>query len=496
MQATTRTTALYTADQVRRIDRHAIARLHVPGFELMQRAARAAFALLRERWPGARHIVLLAGSGNNGGDAFLLGVLARKAGLLVDVFALTGAPGADALRARLAFVAAGGQVVDADEMTDIPAADVVVDGLFGTGLARPVHGTAASLIEKLNASQRSVLALDVPSGLDADSGSQLGVAVRADATISFVAWKRGLFTADGVDCCGQRTLATLDLADSAYTTFDADAVLLDDSIGDLLVRRRGNVNKSSFGHVLAIGGDAGMAGAIRLAGEAALRCGAGLVSIATRPENVPALNAARAELMAHGIEDAGALSTLLERATVVAIGPGLGRGAWARALLEAVLVRGKAGVIDADALNLLAQAPRKLPPGCVLTPHPGEAGRLLGCDAITVQRDRYAAARELATRHAAVVVLKGAGSLVADPQGRVAVCPWGNPGMASGGMGDLLTGVIAALLAQGMPAWDAARLGVALHARAGDRAAGEAPRGLIASDLLAPLRQLVNRCVA
>jgi NAD(P)H-hydrate epimerase len=200
--------------------------------------------------------------------------------------------------------------------------------------------------------------------------------------------------------------------------------------------------------------------------------------------------------MAHGIEDAGALSTLLERATVVAIGPGLGQSEWARALLEAVLVRGKAGVIDADALNLLAQAPRKLPPGCVLTPHPGEAGRLLGCDAISIQRDRYAAARELATRHAAVVVLKGAGSLVADPQGRVTVCPWGNPGMASGGMGDLLTGVIAALLAQGMPAWDAARLGVALHARAGDRAAGEAPRGLIASDLLAPLRQLVNRCVA
>jgi hydroxyethylthiazole kinase-like uncharacterized protein yjeF len=495
MHANARTTALYTADQVRRIDRAAIERLHIPGFDLMQRAAGAAFALLCERWPEAHRIVLLAGSGNNGGDAFLLGALARQAGFVVDAFPLAGKPGADALRARLAFVAAGGHIADAEAVSDIPAADVYVDGLFGVGLTRPVQGVAATLIEKLNASRRAVLALDVPSGLDADDGNRLGAAVRADATISFVAWKRGLFTADGADCSGARTLATLELPDAAYADVTVDAELLDDSIGDLLVARQGNVNKSSFGHVLAIGGDAGMGGAIRLGGEAALRCGAGLVSVATRSENVLALNAARAELMAHGVDDGSALAPLLERASVVAIGPGMGRGTWGRMLLEATLACGKPGVIDADALNLLAQAPRKLRGGFVLSPHPGEAARLLGCDTAAIQRDRYAAARELATRYAAVVVLKGAGSLIADPQGRLAVCPWGNPGMASGGMGDLLTGVIAALLAQGLPPWDAARLGVALHARAGDHAAGNAPRGLIASDLLASLRLLSNRFV-
>ncbi|MEO5559790.1 MAG: NAD(P)H-hydrate dehydratase [Dokdonella sp.] len=493
MHATHRKTALYTANQVRGIDQYAIAHLHITGFELMQRAAEAAFALLRERWPLARHVVLLAGAGNNGGDAFLLGTLARQAGFVVDAFALTGESGAEALRARLTFVAAGGRVVDAGEHTEIPAADVCIDGLFGTGLKRPVHGIAARLIEKLNASSLPVLALDLPSGLDADSGSQMCAAVRADATISFVAWKRGQFTADGSDCCGVRTLATLDLPEKAYANFAADAELLDDSIGNVLLPRRGNVNKSSFGHVLAMGGDTGMGGAIRLSGEAALRCGAGLVSVATRSANVFALNATRPELMAHGVDDSSALLPLLERASVVAIGPGMGQGAWGHALFEAMLVSGKAGVIDADALNLLAQSPRRLHPGCVLTPHPGEAARLLGCDIAAIQRDRFAAVREIARRHGATVVLKGAGSLIADPDGRVHVCPWGNPGMASGGMGDLLTGVIAALLAQGLSAGDAARLGVALHARAGDCAAGAAPRGLIASDLLPPLHKLVNR---
>ena len=196
--------------------------------------------------------------------------------------------------------------------------------------------------------------------------------------------------------------------------------------------------------------------------------------------------------MARAVETAAAGAPLVERASVIAIGPGLGQGDWARELLELALASGKPLVLDADALNLLALAPRMLPAQAILTPHPGEAARLLGSEVATLQRDRFAAVRALSARHAAIVVLKGAGSLIADPQGRVAVCPWGNPGMASAGMGDVLTGVIAALLAQGLPAWDAARMGVALHARAGDIAAGSAPRGLLASDLFAPLRQLVN----
>jgi NAD(P)H-hydrate epimerase len=483
---------LYTAEQTRQIDCCAIESCGIPGIELMRRAATCAFASLRGRWPDARRILLLAGSGNNGGDAFLLGTLALQQGFAVEAIALTEDSFGDAAEARAAFAAAGGSIRLAQSGTELPVADVVVDGLFGTGLTRAVDGAAAELIERLNADARAVLALDVPSGLSADTGAQLGPTVRADATVSFVAWKRGLFTADGADYTGQKELEMLNIPAVAYADIEADAELLDDSYTRLLAPRRGNVNKSTFGHVLAIGGDTGMAGAIRLASEAALRCGAGLVSVATRESNVLALNATRPELMVRGVEHVATLDVMLARASVVAIGPGLGQGDWGRGLLYAALTYGKPLVIDADALNLLVQRPAVLPSDAVLTPHPGEAARLLGSDIATIQRDRFVAARELACRYSAVVVLKGAGSLIADPSGRVAVCPWGNPGMSTAGTGDVLTGIVAALRAQGLDAWDAACAGVALHARAGDLAAGSAPRGMIAGDLFEPLRRLVN----
>jgi len=486
---------LYTAEQVRRIDRAAIEHCGIAGTELMRRAAAAAFDALRRRWPQARRIVLLAGYGNNGGDAFMLGRLALEAGLTVDAVALSPDSTGDAQLARAQFITAGGQVRVAAAATALPDADVCVDGLFGIGLARPIEGIAAMLVDRLNAHTGRVLALDLPSGLDADSGTRSGPCVRADLTLSFVGWKRGLFTADANDVCGVRELSALELPARAFEGIDADARLLDGSIDRLLPRRNANVNKSSFGHVLVLGGEEGFGGAVRLAGEAALRCGAGLVSVATRREHVMALNAARPELMARGIDDAIALEPLLARASVIAAGPGLGQHDWGRGLLAAAFTTGKTMVVDADALNLLAQAPQPMSGSAVLTPHPGEAARLLACDVASVQRDRFAAVRELAARYAAVVVLKGAGSLVADPAGRVAVCPWGNPGMASAGMGDVLTGVIAALLAQGLDAWDAARLGVALHARAGDIAGADAPRGLVAGDLLPVLRRLANGVV-
>ncbi len=492
MTVASRSTALYTCAQVRGIDHRAIDALGISGFELMQRAAAAAFTLLRRRWPEARRVVLLAGRGNNGGDAFLLGVRALRAGLDVLALALPGEADGDALRARLAFATSGGRVLDASEGGSLPLADVYVDGLFGTGLARPVAGIAAGLVTELNASDRPVLALDLPSGLDADTGTEVGPTVHADATVSFVAWKRGLFTGQAVDCCGELVLADLDLPEAVLDDQRVDAELLDESIGRWLGRRIRGAHKGLYGHVLAVGGDLGMGGAIQLVAAAALRCGAGLVSAATRAGSVVALNAAHPEVMAHVVDDAAALAPLAERSSVLAIGSGLGRGAWGQALLEAGLASGRPCVIDADALNLLAEVPRELPSGCVLTPHPGEAARLLGRSVARVQADRFAAARKLAARLGAVVVLKGAGSLIAAPDGQVALCRWGNSGMASGGMGDALGGVIAALRAQGLSPWDAARLGVGMHARAGDLAAGALPRGLIASDLFAPLRQLAN----
>ncbi|MEO7916502.1 MAG: NAD(P)H-hydrate dehydratase [Dokdonella sp.] len=503
-------TALYTAEQVREIDRRAIEQFDLPGPILMQRAASAAFDCLRRHWPDARRLLLLCGRGNNGGDAWLLGATALSEGFEVQAIGF-GEPRGDALAARERFRDAGGQEVDAGSLDTLPAADVVVDGLFGIGLDRDIDAPTANLIEQLNASNQHVLSLDIPSGLCADLGVPRGFAVRATATISFVAWKRGLFTGAALDHCGELELETLDIPASARQGIAPDARLLDVNIGCLLQPRERNSNKGNYGHLLAVGSDHGFAGAIRMTADAALRCGAGKVSVATRADNVAAINAARPELMAHSVDGPQELTSRLEGVDVIALGPGLGLAAWGHALWDTALHSGLPCVIDADALNLLAREsvrlagseiisrsslPKPKSGMHVLTPHPGEAARLLGSSTHEIQSDRYRAARDLAARHGVVVVLKGAGTLVADPDGHVVVCPWGNPGMASGGMGDVLTGVIAALLAQGLSAWDAARLGVAIHARAGDIAAGPSPRGMIATDLFPALRELVNTFTA
>ncbi len=490
-------TRLYTAAQVRALDQAAIHMLGIPGYVLMQRAADAAWRVLRARWPQARRIVVLCGTGNNGGDGYLVARLAREAGLEVRVIASTTQNGqGDAARACADWQAAGGEILPASADlpdVDVNQADVIVDALFGTGLARPVEGVARAFIERINASGRPVLALDVPSGVSADTGDVLGIAIRAAATITFVAHKRGLFTGAALDHCGELILDTLGLPETLYTLSSADAHLLDPrEMLHWLPPRLRDAHKGIFGHVLAVGGDYGMGGAIRLAGEAALRVGAGLVSVATRAEHGVALNASRPELMAHAVADADGIESLLQRASVLALGPGLGQGSWSHTLWHAALAAGKPTVLDADGLNLLAREPRALPVQIVLTPHPGEAARLLGCDTSEIARDRFAAVRAIAKRYIAVVVLKGAGSLIASPGGEVAVSPWGNPGMASGGMGDVLTGVIAGLLAQGLDSWRAACLGVALHAQAGDVAAQSGEAGVLASDLFNPLRKLRN----
>ncbi|SEJ37008.1 NAD(P)H-hydrate dehydratase [Frateuria terrea] len=483
--------ALYTVAQVRALDRRAIDVLGIPAGELMRRAAAAAFASLRRHWPDARRIAVYCGPGNNGGDGYLLALLAHEAGLAAEAWALSDeAVGEDAARARAACEQGGVPVLRWDGTSSLPRVDVHVDALYGTGLNRPPQPVAAALIERINVCGAPVLSLDVPSGLNADTGHCPGAAICARLTVSFIAAKRGLHTGQAAAHAGRIELATLDLPESLWQE-QPDAHLLEPAT---LPPRPRDAHKGRNGHVLAIGGEHGTAGAIRLCGEAALRGGAGLVSVATRHEHLPALNAARPELMAHAVDGPQALEPLLARATVLAVGPGLGQGAWGHALWLTALESPLPLVLDADGLNLLATETRRFDDArqVVLTPHPGEAARLLGCSVDDVERDRFAAVRALAQRFGAVAVLKGTGSLVADPDGRLDVCPWGNPGMASGGMGDLLTGLVAALLAQGCPARDAARLGVGLHARAGDLAAREGERGMVASDLLVPLRLLLN----
>ncbi|MEJ2345526.1 MAG: NAD(P)H-hydrate dehydratase [Gammaproteobacteria bacterium] len=489
--------SLYRAAQVRELDRRAIEEHGIPGYTLMTRAGAAAYACVRRRWPEARRIVVLCGAGNNGGDGYVLARLARQDGLAVSVAQLgeTDRLGPDARRAREAWLDAGGTAQPYGAgVTE--RGDVLVDAVFGTGLQRDVQGTWAEAIEAINRSARPVLALDVPSGLDADRGSVLGTAVRAAATVTFIGLKQGLFTAQGPDACGDILFDDLQVPNDIYLGMAPSASRIShDILPSLLPERAPSSHKGRNGHVLVIGGDHGMMGAALMAGEAAARVGAGLVSVATHPQHAPLLATVRPELMGHGVSGPTDLEPLLRRASVIALGPGLGQSRWAQLLLARALDSRLPLVVDADALNLLAHEPVARG-NWILTPHPGEAGRLLGCSAAEIQCDRFAALDALVDAFQGVCVLKGAGSLVHAPGAGVHLCDAGNPGMASGGMGDVLTGVIAGLLAQGLDLEDAARAGVYVHAAAGDAAARRGGmRGLLATDLLAELRRLVNPLV-
>jgi NAD(P)H-hydrate epimerase len=490
--------ALYTAAQVRHLDRRAIEGHGIPAATLMARAGAAAFAVLRARHPRARRIAVACGPGNNGGDGYVAARLAREAGLEVRV-GVVGAlprPESEAGAARAACVQSGVAVAPFDPT--LPAsAEVVVDALLGTGLARDVEGAFRAAIEAINASGRPVLALDIPSGLDADTGAVRGVAVRAAETVTFVGLKTGLFTAHGRAFSGEILFDDLGVPPAVYDGLAPTARRLTEAgLCGTLHPRPADAHKGTFGHVLVIGGGPGMPGAARLAGQAASRAGAGLVTLAVHPSSHAACAAACApELLVFGVAAPGELAPLAARADVIALGPGLGQDAWAQALFQAALRAGKPLVVDADALNLLAREPLRAE-DWILTPHPGEAGRLLGIGAERVQADRFAAVRALAQSYGGVCVLKGSGTLVAeDGDETVDLCDRGNPGMASGGMGDVLTGIIAALRAQGLAARAAARLGVWLHATAADEAAaaGGGEIGLVASDLFGSLRRVLNR---
>ena len=486
---------LYRAAQVRELDRIAIEVRGIPGYALMDRAGAAAFDLLRLRWPDARRIVVVCGGGNNAGDGYVVARLARQTGLDVRVLTLSNPDDLrdDALTAWQDACATGVPTT-VFTATGLADAELLVDAILGTGLERDVSGVWREAIEAMNAHPADRFALDIPSGLQADTGVILGAAIRAAATITFIGLKQGLFTGQGPACCGEVHFADLDVPSDIYPALHpACWRYAGEDLPALLPKRQRSAHKSHFGHVLVIGGELGMAGAARMAGEAAARCGAGLVSVATRAAHAGLQAATRPELMFHGVETPDELEPVLNRATVIAVGPGMGRGDWGREMLQAALACDKPLVLDADALNLLAIEP-VYRDSWILTPHSGEIARLLKMTPAQVEADRFAAVEDLALRFGGVAVLKGAGSLIASKtDGLVALCAAGNPGMASGGMGDVLTGVIAALLAQGLPLFAAAKAGVYLHARAGDLAAqsgGE--RGLLATDLLPFLRQLVN----
>jgi NAD(P)H-hydrate epimerase len=492
-----RPTAIYSVAQVRALDAYEIEKRHVPSFTLMTRAAEGALKTLRTRWPQARRVAVVCGAGNNGGDGYVLARLAKASGLDALVLATTPPDRlrGDALRAQSEWLAAGGAAhpFAAEALT---GSDVIVDALLGIGVRGAPRPEALAVIRAINAARRPVLSLDVPSGLDADTGT-VHEAVRAEITVCFVGLKAGLFLGAGPEHAGVILLEDLGVVPPALPQFVP--LLRRTSEAELathLPRRARDAHKGSHGRVLIIGGGQGMPGALRLAGEAALRAGAGLVKVAGAPENLATVITARPELIYLPTDSSTSLEEAMREASVIAIGPGLGRGDWAHRLWSQVRrVEGVPVVVDADGLNLLAQSPAKLPADWILTPHPGEAARLLGSDTLTVQADRLAAIRELHARYGAVVVLKGAGTLVASTASdavELSLCDRGNPGMATAGMGDVLTGVIAGLRAQLDDSALAARLGVLVHALAGDSAAQGGQRGLLASDLVGELRGWVN----
>jgi NAD(P)H-hydrate epimerase len=484
---------IYSVATVREIDRTAIEDEGIPGYTLMTRAGAAAVRAAREQFPDATRWQVVCGAGNNAGDGYVVARLAAQEGIVVSVLAvvdpesLTG----DAATAYGDFAAEGGVVMPWEGALD-EEAGLIVDALLGSGLERDVTGEFGRAVSAINDHPAHVLALDIPTGVHGDTGQVMGAAVEADLTVTFVGLKAGLFAGEGAELCGVIVFDGLDVPEHCRPHGEAMSRRISSRVLRRCLKRRSrNAHKGDFGHVLIVGGGEGMPGAVRLAGEAALRTGAGLVSIATHPSHATVIVGSRPELMSHGIADANSLAPLLERATAIAFGPGLGTSEWARALYGVVSELELPAVWDADALNLLAETPAKNERR-IITPHPGEAGRLLGEPTAEVQGDRRAALQALQEKYGGVAMLKGANTLVTSKKKVPWLCTSGNPGMASPGMGDVLTGVVAALLAQGLGKEASAVVGVEAHARAGDLAARAGERGTIASDLVAELRNVVN----
>lgn len=463
-------------------------------YDLMERAGESAFRLVPLNWPDAKRILIIVGNGNNGGDGYVLARHAKTAGYQVTLCspvaekALTG----DALHAQNAWFSEGGEVL-AEAKIEYQRFDIVIDALLGTGLQGDVRAPFTDCITRINQSRLPVMSIDIPSGLHADNGSVLGHAVAADVTITFVGVKSGLITGTGKECTGTLFYEDLNIASAFASLVESNVsrIAFEDFLP--LPKRRVNSHKGTFGRLLCIGGNRGMPGAIKLTGEAALRSGAGLVKVFCHHDSMLQVGAGRAEL----ITSSDNLSQHLAWADCLVLGPGLGQDSWSRTIFNEVLSylvhEDKPVVMDADGLNLLSSHIHKLKlSNLIITPHPAEASRLLQVSTKEVELNRFKHCQLLADNFNASCILKGAGSVI-QSQNTTHVCEGGNPGMATAGMGDVLTGILGALLAQGMSGSDASLYGTCLHAAAGDLAAENGgQRGMLASDLYPFIRKLVN----
>ncbi|MDX2167566.1 MAG: NAD(P)H-hydrate dehydratase [Deltaproteobacteria bacterium] len=503
---------LVTAAEMRALDAATIA-AGTPGHVLMERAGQGAVRVLLDCFPRLRRkrrrLLVVAGKGNNGGDGLVIARLLKAKGLVVEV-ALLAAPdevGGDAARNLRAWQRGRGRILEVRDAAGVAAlaerverAELIVDAIFGTGLNSPVRGVAADVIALLNASGVPIFAVDIPSGLDADSGQPLGSCIEAEATATFGFAKLGQVIHPGVRLCGRLAVVDIGLDADAIAAAPPRAALLEPAnVAPLVPVRERDAHKGDAGHVLILAGSFGKTGAAQLATRAAVRSGAGLTTVVAPLSLYPIYAGGVLEAMTEALPDDGGairfapdrLASLIEGKRAVVIGPGLGTHEGAARTLAWLLAEARVPlVIDADGLTLAAgqlEALRASQAPTVLTPHPGEMARLLGSDTAAVQRDRAGCARRFAAAHGCTLVLKGAHSLIAAADGALWVNPTGNPGMASGGMGDVLAGIVGALLAQGLEPSEAARLGVYVHGLAADRAAANGEIGIVASDLIAGL---------
>ncbi len=486
--------SVYDAQWLRQWESSAANAAGVSLYQLMLRAGSAAYRFASWHYPFSRHWLVLAGKGNNGGDAYVVARLAAAAGKRVQVIACGDDDSVDrgqpAYQARQEWRASGGDILPADAPwpADI---EVIIDGLLGTGLQNAARAPYAGLIQQANRHSAPVISLDIPSGLHAQTGAAAGEVVNASVTVTFIALKPGLLTGKARRVVGQLHYDDLGLEEWLHSQPPALERLTAPQLTRWLKPRDPCSHKGDNGRLLIVGGDTGLSGAIRMTGEAALRTGAGLVRVLTREENMAALLTARPELMVESLTE-DSLGNGLEWADVIVIGPGLGQSDWGKNALHQVNLSDKPMLWDADALNMLAITPGKRH-NRIITPHPGEAARLLGKSVAEVENDRLHSARELAERYGGVAVLKGAGTLIANHSAALAVADVGNAGMASGGMGDLLSGIIGGLLAQRLSLYDAACAGCVVHGAAADALAAEkGTRGMLATDLLPVLFPFVN----
>lgn len=485
--------ALYSCEQIRFCEQQAAGMYQLNDMELMSQAGAEALVFVMREYPQVRHIAVFCGSGNNAGDGYMFARFAHEKGLSVIVYqckTIEDLPSA-ARNAALLAVASGVECQPVDELIDSEI-ELIVDALLGIGIEGPVHGVIANAIQQINGSGLPVVALDIPSGLNANTGKVENLCVKANATVSFIAPKAGMYTLDGTDYCGSIHCRHLQL-EACLAKLSPYAFLLNKySLPLPMPARKRNSHKGDYGHVLVIGGGPGMPGAACLAAKAALRSGAGAVSVATWPDHAKGVVSFIPEAMIWGVKSAKDLEPLLSKASVCVIGPGLGESDWAKTMFMAAITSQLPMIIDASALRLLAEHPQR-DDNWVLTPHPGEAGSLLSCATNEIQHDRFEAITKIQHKYGGIIVLKGAGTLIKTDETATFVCPNGNPGMASAGMGDILSGIIAGLCAQGLSLADAAKLGVWIHAVAGDKAAQSIGlAGLLASDLIDLLPNILH----